>query len=37
MQEVEGDAVGEGDAGLVDASVGGEEDGSGGGDAGLVL
>ena len=36
MEEVEGDAVGDGDAGVVDASVGGEDDGSGGGDAGLA-
>ena len=35
VQEVEGDALGDGDAGLVDAAVGGQDDGSGGGDAGL--
>ena len=35
MQQMEGDAVGDGDPGLVDAAVGGEEHGSGGGDAGL--
>ena len=35
MQQVQGDALGDGDAGLVDAAVGGEEHGSGGGDAGL--
>ena len=35
VQEVEGDPVGDGDAGVLDASVGGEDDGSGGGDAGL--
>ena len=34
--QVEWEAVGEGDAGVLDAAVGGEQDGSGGGDLGLV-
>ena len=36
VEQVQGDALGDGDAGLLDASVGCEEDWSGGGDRGLV-
>ena len=35
VRDMQGDALGEGDAGLLDAAVGGEDHGSGGGDAGL--
>ena len=36
VDDVQGDALGDGDAGLLDAAVGGEENRSGGGDAGLA-